>query len=84
MYYRLLAYKFLPEELIESYLDPDILVINPIRELYDTDLEGYFTRSHHDLIAVKKINRIRLYPYKSIHISTRAYCAEFEAPKKNH
>jgi lipopolysaccharide biosynthesis glycosyltransferase len=66
MYYRLLAYKFLPEELDRIlYLDPDILVINPIRELYDTDLEGYlYAAAYHDLIAVKKINRIRLYPYK--------------------
>jgi len=34
MYYRLLAFKFLPEELDRIlYLDPDILVINPIDEL---------------------------------------------------
>lgn len=42
MYYRLLAYKFLPRELDRIlYLDPDILVINPIRDLYNMDLDGY-------------------------------------------
>jgi len=66
MYYRLLAYKFLPEELDRIlYLDPDILVINPIRRLYETDLDGYlYAAAYHNVIAVKEINRIRLYPYK--------------------
>jgi len=66
MYYRLLAYKFLPEEPDRIlYLDPDILVINPVRDFYDTELDGYlFAAAYHNLIAVKRINRIRLYPYK--------------------
>ncbi|HHV59129.1 MAG TPA: glycosyltransferase family 8 protein [Clostridiaceae bacterium] len=66
MYYRLLAYKFLPPELDRIlYLDPDILVINPVRKLYDSDLEGYlYAAAFHNVLAVKKINRIRLYPYK--------------------
>lgn len=66
MYYRLLAYKFLPEELDRIlYLDPDILVINPIHELYETELDGYlYAAAFHNVIAVKEINRIRLYPYK--------------------
>lgn len=66
MYYRLLAYKFLPEDMDRIlYLDPDILVINPIRELYETNLDGYlYAAAYHNLIAVKEINRIRLYPYK--------------------
>jgi len=66
MYYRLLAYKFLPQELDRIlYLDPDILVINPVRELYNTDLDGYlYAAAYHDKLAVKEINRIRLYPYK--------------------
>ena len=42
MYYRLLAFRYLPPELRRIlYLDPDILVINPIRSLYDTDLSGW-------------------------------------------
>lgn len=66
MYYRLLAFKFLPEEMDRIlYLDPDILVINPIRELYETDLDGYlFAAAYHDLLTVKEINRIRLTPYE--------------------
>lgn len=66
MYYRLLAFKFLPQDLDRIlYLDPDILVINPIRELYDTDLDGYlYAAAYHDLITVKEINRIRLSPYE--------------------
>jgi len=66
MYYRLLAYKFLPKELDRIlYLDPDVLVINPIRELYETELDGYlYAAAFHNVLAVKEINRIRLYPYK--------------------
>jgi len=66
MYYRLLAYKFLPADLDRIlYLDPDILVINPIRQLYDTELDGYlYAAAHHSILPVKKINSIRLYPYK--------------------
>ena len=41
MYYRLLAPLLLPGEVRRVlYLDPDILVINPIRPLWETDLRG--------------------------------------------
>ncbi|HLS09345.1 glycosyltransferase family 8 protein [Lentibacillus sp.] len=65
MYYRLLAFKFLPESLDRIlYLDPDILVINPVRELYETDLKGYlYAAAYHDKISVKEVNKIRLTPY---------------------
>lgn len=65
MYYRLLAFKFLPQELDRIlYLDPDILVINSIRELYDTDIEGYlYAASYHDKIALKEVNKVRLNVY---------------------
>lgn len=64
MYYRLLAYKFLPASLDRIlYLDPDILVINPIDELYNTDIDDYlYAAAYHD-IPVKEINRIRLRAY---------------------
>ena len=40
MYYRLLASQFLPEDLHRIiYLDPDILVINSLRPLWDMDME---------------------------------------------
>lgn len=66
MYYRLLAFKFLPKDLDRIlYLDPDILVINPVRELYNTELDGYlYAAAFRNTLAVKEINRIRLYPYK--------------------
>lgn len=65
MYYRLLASKFLPLGLDRIlYLDPDILVLNPVRPLYDLSLDGYlFAAAFHDVISVKEINRIRLNPY---------------------
>ena len=41
MYYRLLASRLLPGDVKRVlYLDPDILVINPIRPLWETDLQG--------------------------------------------
>jgi lipopolysaccharide biosynthesis glycosyltransferase len=66
MYYRLLAFKFLPPELDRIlYLDPDILVINSIRELYNQDLKGYlYAAAYHDLLTVKEINKLRLKPYE--------------------
>jgi len=66
MYYRLLAYKLLPAELEKAlYLDPDILVINPIRELYDTDVSEYlFGAAYHEMISVKEINMVRLNAYE--------------------
>lgn len=66
MYYRLLAYQLLPQDLDRIlYLDPDILVINPIRELYDTDLQGYlYAAANHDRVSIKGINKMRLHPYE--------------------
>lgn len=66
MYYRLLAFKFLPEDLDRIlYLDPDILVINPIRQLYDLDIEKYFyAAAYHDILSIKEINKIRLRHYE--------------------
>ena len=41
MYYRLLAPQLLPTDVERVlYLDPDILIINPIRPLWETDLRG--------------------------------------------
>lgn len=65
MYYRLLAFQLLPDNLDRIlYLDPDILVLNPIRELYETDISGYlYAAAYHDK-PITRINRIRLYPYE--------------------
>ena len=51
------------------YLDPDILVINPVRALYDTDLEGDLmaAATHTGLLAgiTDPVNRLRLENYEA-------------------
>lgn len=70
MYYRLLAPFFLPGDLHRIlYLDPDILVINPLRPLWETDIEGnLFAAAAHTgkTELANNINQIRLgtdHPY---------------------
>ena len=70
MYYRLLAAELLPRSLDRVlYLDPDILVINPVRALYDTDLEGDLmaAATHTGLLAgiTDPVNRLRLENYEA-------------------
>ena len=64
MYYRLLAPQILPGDLKKVlYLDPDILVINPIRPLWETELGGcaFAAASHSGLTDVMNgVNRMRL------------------------
>ncbi|MCD8384189.1 MAG: glycosyltransferase family 8 protein [Clostridiales bacterium] len=64
MYYRLLAPQLLPETLERIlYLDPDILVINPIRPLWELDLEGnlFAAAAHTGKTEIANdVNRIRL------------------------
>ena len=64
MYYRLLAGQMLPESLSRVlYLDPDILVINPLRELWETDMQGnMFAAAAHTgkTELANNVNRIRL------------------------
>lgn len=62
MYYRILAARLIPDS--ESrilYLDPDILVINPIHKLYRIDFQDrLFAASSHVHKSLQKINQIRL------------------------
>jgi len=62
MYYRLIAYAYLPEHVDRIlYLDPDILVINPIESLYYIDMDGYyFAAAAHTKPVIDYINKIRL------------------------
>ena len=64
MYYRLLAPRLLPAYLQKIlYLDPDILVINPLRPLWETELEGrlFAAASHTGMAEIATgVNRIRL------------------------
>ena len=66
MYYRLLAFKVLPKDIDKIlYLDPDIIIINSIEELYNTNIEEYlYAAAFHDRISVKEVNKLRLYPYE--------------------
>ena len=62
MYYRLLAYKYLPKSLDRIlYLDPDVLVLNSCEELYNMDLsDNYFAAATHTIPIVQSANVARL------------------------
>jgi lipopolysaccharide biosynthesis glycosyltransferase len=64
MYYRLAAHQFLPPQLDRVlYLDPDIVAINPIDELYDMDFEGniFIAAEHtHSTKVANLFNKLRL------------------------
>ncbi len=64
MYYRLLASRLLPGQVRRVlYLDPDILIINPIRPLWETELQGnLFAAAAHTGKAelVSGVNQLRL------------------------
>lgn len=67
MYYRLLAAQILPDHLDRIlYLDPDMLVIGPLRPLYDTDMGEnlYAACIHKGLVDLSTpVNKIRLSAY---------------------
>ena len=70
MYYRLLAAQLLPDSLDRVlYLDPDILVINPVRPLYETPLAGELmaAATHTGLLSglSDQVNRLRLSNYEA-------------------
>lgn len=64
MYYRLLAAHLLPKELTRViYLDPDVLIINSIRPLWELDLKGnLFAAAAHTGMTefANEVNRLRL------------------------
>lgn len=64
MYYRLLAPRLLPDTLERIlYLDPDILVINPVRSLWELPLgECAFAAASHSGVfeIINDVNRVRL------------------------
>lgn len=64
MYYRLLAPHILPDEVERIlYLDPDVLVINPIRALWNLDMEGraFAAASHTGKTELaNSVNHLRL------------------------
>lgn len=62
MYFRIFAAQFLPKDLDRIlYLDPDLVVINPLKELYYTDFEdNYYIAASHVNKGMQKLNEIRL------------------------
>lgn len=62
IYYRLAASLLLPQELDRVlYLDVDLVVINSLKELYETDFEGnYYAACTHVKQILTKINQKRL------------------------
>ncbi|WP_339264147.1 glycosyltransferase family 8 protein [Geobacillus sp. FSL K6-3411] len=64
MYYRLAAHMFLPSDVERVlYLDPDIVAINPIDELYEMDFEGnwFIAAEHtHSTKVANLFNKLRL------------------------
>ncbi|MDD2233363.1 MAG: glycosyltransferase family 8 protein [Desulfitobacteriaceae bacterium] len=66
MYYRLLAFKFLPQNLERVlYLDPDILILNSIKSLYELEMKDYlYAATCHNMSFIREINKIRLKPYE--------------------
>jgi len=64
MYYRLLSHLWLHNDIKKIlYLDPDILILNSIKPLWNTDLKGkIFAAASHSGIGdiVNKVNKVRL------------------------
>ena len=62
IYFRIFASKYLPQDLERIlYLDADTIVINPLKELYETDFEGnYYVAATHVKKVLHKLNEIRL------------------------
>lgn len=62
MYYRIFASKYLPDTLDKVlYLDPDIVVINSLENLYDIRLEDdYYAAASHTGELLTEFNRVRL------------------------
>lgn len=62
MYYRIFAAKFLPADVDRIlYLDPDLIVLKNLEDLYNTDLgSNFFAAASHVNKPLQKINEIRL------------------------
>jgi len=62
MYYRIFAPQYLPKDLDRIlYLDPDLVVINSLHELYNIDLrENLFAAASDVYEPLEKLNKLRL------------------------
>lgn len=87
MYFRLLAHLCLPESLDRIlYLDPDIVVINPVTEFYRTDFQDCaFVAAEHILSTryVRMLNNLRLKtPYAKGYFNTGVLLINLAALRK--
>lgn len=86
MYYRIFAAQYLPHDLDKIlYLDPDIIVINSISDLYSMDLgSNFFAAASHVDKSLKKINEIRLdMPEDSTYINSGVMLLNLHELRKN-
>ncbi|MDD4000282.1 MAG: glycosyltransferase family 8 protein [Bacilli bacterium] len=69
IYYRLFAAKILPEEVKKIlYLDPDIVVINRLDDLYNIDFENhFFIGATHVKSVLRQLNKLRVNAKKDSH-----------------
>ncbi|NLK67488.1 MAG: glycosyltransferase family 8 protein [Campylobacteraceae bacterium] len=65
MYYRLICHEFLPNDMEKIlYIDPDTLIINSLKSLYEIDIDGYlFVGAYHETMPTKVLNQIRFHEY---------------------
>ena len=85
MYYRIFAATFLPRELDRVlYLDPDIVCLNSINELYNMDLkENFFAAASHVNPPLQLFNNIRLsVPSTSKYCNSGVLLINLEALRK--
>lgn len=62
IYYRIFAARYLPQQLDRIlYLDPDLIVNKPLRELYTIPMKDYFfAAASHTGPVLRKLNEVRL------------------------
>jgi UDP-glucose:(galactosyl)LPS alpha-1,2-glucosyltransferase len=86
MYYRLLAARYLPEDLERIlYLDPDMIVLGSLRELYDLPMtEGiFYAAATHLKEFWRKINEKRLdLPQDGIYVNSGVLLMNLAALRK--
>lgn len=86
IYYRLAAHLLLPETLERIlYLDVDTVIINPLKELYETDFAGnYYIGCTHTRELLTKINQARLHSEKAVsYINTGVLLLNLPALREN-
>ena len=85
MYYRHLAFRILPTEVGKVlYLDPDILIINPLHPLWEIDMEAHlFLAASHteEQQSLDELNRVRL-GTKSPYFNTGVMVMDLDACRR--